>query len=110
MEKKRGTEYNTAIKLQDRQVEQIMKLIEEKNLKYRSRSDFVTKAVENEIKLATIKKDLSTSGKAHFDTTYNTKLLEAIREAIVFDRNIPGTKLYKQHKKFERQASKKLKL
>lgn len=73
--------WNTTVKLQDFQVEQIENLIKDKSLNYRSRSDFVVKAVEKEIRQATLTKELTDAGKIIFGDLIRHKRFEAWKES-----------------------------
>jgi len=76
---------SNSIKIQAEQVEKIQKLLDDKDFNYRSRNDFVVKAVDNEIRIATLKHRLSGSGKIHFDLLYAESLKNAYEKAVEYD-------------------------
>jgi len=85
------TQWNRSVKIPDYQEKKIEEL--QKKLGpsvYRSVSDFVVKAVENEIRLATFKAGLSEMGRYHFDLKYSTKLMEAMESTYEFDKGTSG--------------------
>ena len=69
---------SNSVKILTEQVEKINELLKDKDFNYRSRNDFVVKAVENEIRLATLKHVLRADGKIYFDMLYNAKLIEVV--------------------------------
>jgi len=78
---------SNSVKIQNEQVEKIDKLLIDKDLNYRSRNDFVVKAVENEIRLATLKTALRPDGKIYFDMLYNAKLIEVVEGTFDFRKD-----------------------
>jgi hypothetical protein len=82
MKEEEKLKWNTTVKLQERQKEQIDKFLKDIYLNYRSVSDFVIKAVEKEIKEATLKSELSPAGKIIFEDISNHKRYEAFVEAL----------------------------
>lgn len=85
-------EWNTTVKIQRHHTDTIDKIIKDKTLNYRSRSDFVIKAIEKEIKEATLLKELSDAGKIIFDDLIRHKRYEAYKEAMSISNYNPGRK------------------
>ena len=96
-----GERMSNSVKILEEQVQQINRLIKDKDLKYRSRNDFVVKAVENEIRIATLKHDLTSSGKVHFDLLFAEGLRKAFERAAEYDSLFPSSKLNKIKEKDE---------
>jgi hypothetical protein len=82
MKERKQKVFNITVKLNIVQSEDVKKIIEDKDLKYRSASDFVTKAVDRELQIAGLKTTFSPVGIVHFDLLYNVKLNEAYEEAL----------------------------
>ena len=80
MIKEKRQEYNTTIKLRDDQVRQIDNLRETLPLAYRSRSDFVIKAIEKEVEYATLLKNLNESDRILFRDMLIVKRHEVFKE------------------------------
>jgi len=97
---------SNSVKIQKEQVDKIEKLLNDKDLNYRSRNDFVVKAVETEIKLATFKNRLSPSGKYYFDMLYNAKLIEVVEKTNLWDDQ-PGNKAYEETQELRKNIKKK---
>lgn len=79
---------SNSIKIQSLQTKKIDKLKEDIDLNYRSRNDFVVKAVDNEIRIATFKHGLTQMGKYHFDLLYAEGLKNAYERALIFDKGM----------------------
>jgi hypothetical protein len=75
----------TSVKILPIQVEKIQEIVEDKDLRYRSKNDFVVKAVDNELRLATLKHGMSPGGKMHFELLYNESLYKVYERAKQFD-------------------------
>ncbi len=101
-----------SVKIPKEQATKISRLRKDSDLNYRSRNDFVVKAVENEIRIATFKSRLSSHGKYHFDLLYAEGLRIAYEKAVNFDTDVPGSYYHKQDQEFKKKldkASKELK-
>lgn len=102
---------NLSVKLGIQQSEDIAELIKDKEMRYRSGADFVSKAVEKEIKIADLKTNLSRAGKTYFDMLVQEFLRKAYEEAIYRDRyGIPDSKAYQERVEKEERINKKLKI
>ena len=76
---------STSVKITENQVERINQLLKAKDLGYKSRNDFVVKAVENEIRIADLKTVFTRTGKIHFDMLYNEHVRKAWERAHAFN-------------------------
>lgn len=95
-----------SVKIPKEQATKISKLRKDSDLNYRSRNDFVVKAVENEIRIATFKSGLSAMGKYHFDLLYAEGLRNAYERAVDYDSSIPGSKTYQREQEFKKKLDK----
>ena len=81
----------------------IREFLKDKDFDYTSINNFVVKATDNEIRIATFKQSLSSMGKYHFDLLFAEGLKNAYERAIEYDRMIPNSPGYKQMKKNEKE-------
>ena len=72
---------NQSAKITEKQVEKIREFLIDKDFNYRSLNDFVVKATDNEIRIATFKKGLSSMGKYHFDLSGRDTPAPFLRES-----------------------------
>jgi hypothetical protein len=84
-EEKKKKVYNYSIKINIVQSEEIAKRLENKELSYRSASNFIEQAVEKELMLSGLKSGLSKMGKYHFDLLYAEGLRNAYERAVDYD-------------------------
>ena len=98
---KKGKIYNISVKINIVQSEQINDRLNNKELRYRTASDFVEQAVEKELRTSGLKSGLSEMGKYHFDMLMMEFTRKAYERAAEYDRGIPGSPLYKQAEKWK---------
>ncbi len=100
MNKEKEKSINVSMRIFERQATEISKLLKNKNkeegyLGYDNANDFVKTAVDNEIKTATLLKELTPAGRIIFEDLLRHKRYEAYREAkiitgqnnIIYDSN-----------------------
>jgi len=101
--------WNTTVKLQDMYVESIDRFVNDKGsdnpkFNYKSRSDFVIRAIEKEIEHAILTKGLNESGKIWYEKLLSQKIMEAYRGA----KELSGSKNLWGKEKNEKEKKKKL--
>jgi len=76
----------SSFKIREQQVKKIIELLKDEDLPYRSKNDFVVQAVENEIRIATLKNSLSSPNKYYFDLLLAEGLKNAYEKAVELDK------------------------